>query len=1064
MGKYNKIIITTLATLILSSCSSSSNHSNNGGDNNGDASQLQIIAPKIIYSKASSTNAYIVVNNPTKQTISHISYSLSSQIGSGENITINKSSATSCATISAHSQCNIQVIVPSEAIAGSFGINAINSSSSQSNNRKVKQQAATATQVGIEQAYYNNIVGADGISLNYYHTVIAGTPYILVNGIVASDRAGNFNNVVLVDSNNNVIPNQQRISENFSSTQGSTFSILLPVFAQSGISQTIKVQTQQVASDGSVTVVSTSVANTLTTTSGVGIVDMLPNAIYLTNSAPEQTVTFVNSGDTLVQLKSLIASNPNIEMVFNPTTLASAGITTATLKLKNLTLPATSGEITLDYNNGKNDIKITAIAEQNVNPQPNPSPSPTPSPSPVPPGPVASLIGVITPDNNFYTTTVAGTVTRVLTLTNNGNTLEDNFMLTLPANFTIGSATTNSCNVTQGSNPATISDSLSANGDSCDVTVTYTNTTATVQNTGDISIAYNYNSGNVAVPVSVGVNYKVTQSTANLILMPNSPQTYSSIVSDNSAVSSVIGYLAINIGEVPATNLSFNFAGANSDLFHDIAGTCVSGGTLSNVSGSNTCTISTQFGPAPSGSAGSKSSTFNVGYTPYTSGTSVNTSDIALSGTVTAAPSATYIDSVTANTFTGGNGTQLTPYTGNINSNCTLSVTYTNTSTNISATNFTTSNATLPSGWALTTHGCNNVNMSASGGSCIDIYTINSATAGSHDINLANVTSSWSDSSGTYTEQAIGNVGTVYTNLEAVAVPNVTLEAVDADLPMGSAYAFKATITGGSSTFTPTVLGLGDSVTSPSSCALDDANPETASCIFIIAPYSGIGEYSYWNPSIINNSLDVLEQSVAYQSTGINLSFSATNSATIFGRPSPFVMPSTANRSYAPYIYLPAVKPELAAVAGTGIAWLDEGRFVAGTLASSGACYDAYKDTLTGLEWKAELTNTTYNWVDAQNYASTLSTCGQSDWRIPTINELRSLVNYGAQPPDYTSPANWLAAQNFVGVRTDTNYWSATPFSMSGNPQAFTINFNEGNMAYGGVSAPFPVWPVRGGE
>ena len=403
-----------------------------------------------------------------------------------------------CAIILANSSCNIKLNVIAGAIAGSLGFSVNNDASLASELIKSSQSMTTALPIGVEQAYYNSVIGADGVTLSYYHTVIAGVPYILVSGIVASDKTGSFNKIVLVDGNGHPLPNQQLISGNVSSAQGSTFSVLLPISASSGISQTIKVQTQQVASDGSVTIISTAAGgSTLTTTSGVGITDMLPGAIYLTTANPEQTITLVNSGDTLAQLQSLIANNPNIEVVFSPVSLNGGETTTATFKLKNPVLPATSGAITLNYNNGKENTSTSAVAEQNVSPQPNPSPSPTPTL--VPPAPVVGLTSVISPDNDFFTTTAIGTVSRQLTLTNSGNTVEDNLVLTLPANFTISSGNSNSCTVTQGTSPATISDSLAASSGSCDVTVTYNNTTATAQNTGDISIAYNYNGSSAVI-------------------------------------------------------------------------------------------------------------------------------------------------------------------------------------------------------------------------------------------------------------------------------------------------------------------------------------------------------------------------------------------------------------------------------------------------------------------------------------------------------------------------------------------------------------------------------------
>lgn len=777
MKNHNKLTAVILTGIFLSSCSSSSSSNNNQGGNNGnngDASTLQVITPKIIYSKTTTNHGYIVVNNPGDQTISNLHYTLSNQYGSGSTAIINEASANSCAIIPAHSQCNVEISVPAGAIAGSLGFSAENTSSSSSSTNKASQASnrTPIMQVGIEQAYYNNsITGADGITLSYYHTVIAGVPYILVTGIVASNKAGSFNNIVLVDSHDNAIPNQQLISGSINSAQGSTFSILLPVSASSSISQTIKVQTQQIT-DGKVTAHATATAgSTLVTTSGVGIADLLPGAVYLTSNHPEQVITFANTGDAVAQLQKLAASNSNIEVIFTPSNLNSGAITTATLKLKNPAVPATSGSVTLNYNNSKEDTKSSAVTEQNITPQPTPTPTPSPTPTPAPPpGPTAGLTLIFNPDNNFFTTTAIHTVSRQLTIRNSGNTAENNFQITLPpANFSISNGISDTCTISG----STLTNSLTPN-QACTVTVTYNNSTATVgEDSDEISVAYDYNGTTPATPAKAEVNYQVTQSTAVLSLVPSTAQIYSAITSNNSSVSTPITFLLVNTGDESATNLNFIFDAPNPEVFHVVSGgtgSCSSGGSLSSQSGINACTIATQFGPA--GSAGNKSSMFDVGYTPFSGATTTSyTSLVALYGTVNPALSATFTSSITANTFTSGSGTLVSPYGGDTGSNYTLSVTYTNTSPTIAATGFGTTYASLPSGWTLNPHGCNNAPMAANGGTCTDVYTLNSATAGSHDLNLANATAGWSDSSGAYPSQTVSGVGTVYTTLQLVIPP-----------------------------------------------------------------------------------------------------------------------------------------------------------------------------------------------------------------------------------------------------------------------------------------------------
>ena len=102
-------------------------------------------------------------------------------------------------------------------------------------------------------------------------------------------------------------------------------------------------------------------------------------------------------------------------------------------------------------------------------------------------------------------------------------------------------------------------------------------------------------------------------------------------------------------------------------------------------------------------------------------------------------------------------------------------------------------------------------------------------------------------------------------------------------------------------------------------------------------------------------------------------------------------------------------------------------RFDAAKQADSSPCPDAEYDKLTGLMWaKNGGTSGWKNWADANTYANTLSLCGYNDWRLPTVNELASLVNFS----DTDSPAHWLNTNGFNNIKI-TDYWSGTVSSLS---------------------------------
>jgi hypothetical protein len=624
--KLVKLTILSSILAAISACSNSGSSGSSSGNNtgNGDVDSLQIITPKIIYSKPNVAGfSYVTINNPTSTIVKNLHYNVTNEVGSGSGSSVDSTSAASCASIAAYSQCNIKVMVAPGAVAGSLRLDINNNNSNLGD--KLAKSSSSSLSIGIEQAAYNDLSGADGITLSYYHTVINGVPYIMVSGLVASDKVGSFNKVVLVNSSGVEIPNQEAIGV-IGSARGSTFNILLPVPAGVNSSQTIKVQTQQVTNDQAVVVSTATASSTLTTKEGIGIAEMLPSAIYLTESNPEQIITFSNNGDAIAQLQQLISNNSNIEVVFNPSSLASGTITTATLKLRDKTVPAATGDVTLVYNNSQSQTSTSATVGQNLNPTPGPTPS----------DPVAGLTAIFAGnDNDFFTTTAIGIVSKQLTLTNTGNTNENGVILTLPANFTISAGSNNSCEVTQGTSPATISNSLTPEGNtgSCDITVMYTNNAIVdPAQTDQITINYNYNNGTPAPEVNQSVEYKVDPASANLVLKtPSSPYMFMNSLIDGTETIEQQLFTIENIGDEDASDISIAVNDMGTNIFSrytsEVSASC--GVSLAK---KEECNIGVQFGPIPDNtSAGTKSGNLIITYKKYPSAIS--------SVTLTPAPS-----------------------------------------------------------------------------------------------------------------------------------------------------------------------------------------------------------------------------------------------------------------------------------------------------------------------------------------------------------------------------------------------------------------------------------------
>ncbi len=92
-------------------------------------------------------------------------------------------------------------------------------------------------------------------------------------------------------------------------------------------------------------------------------------------------------------------------------------------------------------------------------------------------------------------------------------------------------------------------------------------------------------------------------------------------------------------------------------------------------------------------------------------------------------------------------------------------------------------------------------------------------------------------------------------------------------------------------------------------------------------------------------------------------------------------------------------------------------------------------DTCTGLMWQESTAHGTYTWQDALKYCESVEDVGHSDWRLPNIRELLSIVDYGRSDlkidPVFGAESNW--------------YWSST--TSAGYPGgAWGVGFHSGDV------------------
>jgi hypothetical protein len=134
----------------------------------------------------------------------------------------------------------------------------------------------------------------------------------------------------------------------------------------------------------------------------------------------------------------------------------------------------------------------------------------------------------------------------------------------------------------------------------------------------------------------------------------------------------------------------------------------------------------------------------------------------------------------------------------------------------------------------------------------------------------------------------------------------------------------------------------------------------------------------------------------------------------------------------------------------TSLQWLSDANCIASRYASldnDGVAGDGAVTWLHALDFVAGINEGTYPECGA----------GHTDWRLPNVLEIESLVNAEA-----SNPGSWLAEYGFTNIWSDL-YWSCTS-STSDKTCAWQMLFYYGGMAFNSkVNHPSAVLPVRNG-
>jgi hypothetical protein len=116
-------------------------------------------------------------------------------------------------------------------------------------------------------------------------------------------------------------------------------------------------------------------------------------------------------------------------------------------------------------------------------------------------------------------------------------------------------------------------------------------------------------------------------------------------------------------------------------------------------------------------------------------------------------------------------------------------------------------------------------------------------------------------------------------------------------------------------------------------------------------------------------------------------------------------------------------------------------------------------DNRTGLVWMTDgnFWGSSTTWANAITRCQNLNTgvyAGYTDWRLPNVRELMTIIQCGAYGPAIDS-ANFRNTQNLY-------YWSSTTHATTAT-SAWCVYFLRGSVNYFGKTSYYYVRAVRGG-
>lgn len=821
--KFNilkRIALAGLAATILSACGNSGSCPPAANE----TLSLSLSAPSE-YPAGVAVTAYLTITNPSNVAANNLFFEIPDLTNhTGATITVvNGVSQQPCINIPAKDSCTFPVQISANSHPGSFNVVAT-PNSNQTVQSKLKSTLSLnksdslelTANIGLTELPVNLQSGADGITFLYSKYLPANSNGTTPVDIVAVVNSPNFdrckvnnrlnyaeclfNTINLTDQSGNLLDFQVLSTNsgtgytNFIQDSIVTFRLFLPQ------GTTTTAFYAQILEDSTLVNQGTIAHPINLTGSTEGIIKVAPTKFSLI--APDSTsqiVTYTNIGNGEVSNLTIQAPAAPVSLHENTCTGSLAIGASCSVKVTSNAESAVSdtGSLKATYNNATE--VLSQYDYRGLHPE--------------------SGISLSAANNfSFQTNTVNTIESTQMVLTNIGNVAESSFKFSfVDSKLLQGSPLFSIANGTSGTPCAVSNDTVTTTltaGQSCTITLTYTNSQVTPLSGLNFSVDYVYQSyENIKLPAaaSKSLTYQTTQASANLNVTPN-PKNFGTIIANNRD-SKIEAFTLTNNGSDSTSSISIESAGR----FTVQDNTCPQ--TLAN--GAN-CTFNIKFGPSAVIESNITESLPIVYISTTDNSQTPVTLDLNVSGVIRAALAADIqISAVSYPSSVGGDGESSTSPFHIESTNATsaiMTLTYKNVGT-FAAESLTvaTSESNLPAGYALDANNCNNTTLATSA-TCTVTLKLSTAATGNKNITLSSsvLSASWNDERGQQTPQAvIWNTGSNTLNsvyLNVYAAPYITVSSSKSSLAPGENTSMTFTLVGGYNVQDQTV-----SITNPNS-------------------------------------------------------------------------------------------------------------------------------------------------------------------------------------------------------------------------------------------------------